>query len=115
MSHVGIDIVDIERFRAFSMKSHARLLARIYRPEELAYCLSAADPAQRLAARFAAKEAVIKALSQADIQRVDYKNIEILHDALGRPSAVLHGYPIHTAKISISHSDSAAAAVAMVE
>ncbi len=63
MVGLGIDAVDIERFTHWSAWSHTKL-KRIYTPDELLYCLSIQEKAaERLAVRFAAKEALYKALS----------------------------------------------------
>ena len=113
----GIDIVDLDRFRQTVKRSGTRFLDRIFTPAEQAYAKRHANAMPRLAARFAAKEAVIKALAQIDpARRFDLTHIEVRNDALGRPSVTLagvpKGYPI--VHISITHADHAAAACAVV-
>ena len=62
---IGIDAVEIERCAAFASYSHTRLM-RLFSPEEIAYCLQEpTKSAERFAARFATKEALYKALTQA--------------------------------------------------
>jgi len=62
MFEIGIDIQDIEPFRKKTLENDGRFYERIFTVEEVEYCLAKADPAPHLAARFAAKEAVMKLL-----------------------------------------------------
>ena len=59
---IGIDIVDLDRFQRMLDRHGKRFLAKTFSEEEIAYCQSRKNPAQHFAARFAAKEAVFKAL-----------------------------------------------------
>ena len=61
MIGIGIDLVDVQRFRTV-LQRREKISERLFTKDELSYCNSAADPTERLAARFAAKEAVMKAL-----------------------------------------------------
>ena len=70
---IGADIQKIEDF----VSPKRNFLNKIFTPKEIAYCLSKSRPAQHFAARFAAKEAVIKALSQFN-EKITYKQIETL-------------------------------------
>ena len=113
----GIDIVDLDRFRRTVKRSGKRFLDRIFTPAEQAYAKRHANAMPRLAARFAAKEAVIKAMAQVDpSRRFDLTQIEIRNDSLGRPSIKLLGVPnAHpSVHISITHADHVAAACAVV-
>ena len=113
----GIDLVDLDRFHEAMTRSGAAFLNRIFTPAEQAYAKRHANALPRLAARFAAKEAVIKALAQIDPRRrFDLKHIEIRNDALGRPSVVVTGVPKNypTVHISITHAERMAAACAVV-
>lgn len=89
MIGIGLDLVDIERFRAVLART-PRLKERLYRPDERAYCELRNDPTERYAVRFAAKEAVMKALGCGigDIAMVD---IEVCRAESGAPSVQLHG------------------------
>lgn len=73
---IGVDIEDISRFEG---KSDA-FLNRIFTPLELEYCRKFSNPQSRLAARFCAKEATIKALSALGINFAEYNLIEIFHN-----------------------------------
>lgn len=117
---VGIDLVEIDRL-AQARSRRPRLLDRIFTPAEIAYCLSRANADQSLAARFAAKEAVFKALGTA--QGMAWQDIEIITDGAGRPEARLGGgakrradeLEISSLVISLTHSRQYAAAVAIAD
>lgn len=73
---IGVDIEDIERFKGKSED----FLNRVFTPLELEYCLKFSKPESHLAARFCAKEAVVKALTALDIEAVSYNEIEVFHN-----------------------------------
>lgn len=73
---IGVDIEDINRFVG---KSEA-FLNRVFTPLELEYCMKYAKPESHLAARFCAKEAVVKALTALNILNVLYNEIEVFHN-----------------------------------
>ena len=108
---VGIDLIEIERVER-ALERRPRLAERLFTPAELAYARQRARPGRHLAARFAAKEAVIKALGQG----VSPRDIEVVS---GEPPAVrLHGRAAEVAAdteiaISLTHSRESAAAVAI--
>lgn len=90
MIRTGVDLIEIERVAAAIERFGPRFLERIFTPAERAVCGSKIDS---LAARFAAKEAVAKALG-AGIWRtgIDWTDIEVLRDAeTGAPLLLLHG------------------------
>ena len=109
MVSTGIDLVEVKRIQRSVERYGVRFLNRIYTERELAYCSGRAD---RLAARFAVKEAVGKALGTG-IGDIGWKDIEVVNDAQGRPTLVLHsaaealaGHLSFTQwSISISHTD----------
>ena len=86
---LGIDAVDVERFRRV-MERRPRLAHRVFTDAERAYALRASDPAPRLAARFAAKEAVMKALG-VGIGAIGMREIEVTRAETGAPDVVLAG------------------------
>ncbi len=108
---VGIDLIEIERVER-ALERRPGLAERLFTPNELAYARARARPGQHLAARFAAKEAVIKALGTG----VPLREIEVLS---GEPPRVeLHGRAAEVAgeravAISLTHSRESAAAVAI--
>jgi len=108
---VGIDLIEIERVER-ALERRPRLADRLFTQSELAYARDRARPGRHLAARFAAKEAVIKALGTA----VPPRDIEVIS---GEPPTVeLHGRAAEVAgtteiSISLTHSRETAAAVAL--
>ena len=115
MFAVGIDIQDIEPFRKRPYEEKKNFHERLFTAGEIEYCLSKADPAAHFAARFAAKEAVMKALGP---RRISPREIEVRNSSGGKPELTIHKKgalpPGHEIRISISHSGSQAAAVALV-
>ena len=115
MYEVGIDIQDVEPFRKRPFGEKKRFYERIFTAPEIEYCTARPDPAPHFAARFAAKEAVVKALGSKNIF-ISEIEVRLLPDGkpeieLHRPGALPDGHEI---KISISHSDLQAAAIALV-
>ena len=110
---IGVDIVEIERFAASMQRSGQSLIERIFLPEEQAYCSPQREPARCFAVRFAAKEAVSKALGTGIGAQLGWRDIEICRKASGEPFVVLHGTGAETARrmgvrevlISLSHSE----------
>ena len=113
---VGIDVTDIGRFTGLTREKDGAFLQKIFTPSELEYCFKGGDPAPHLAVRFAAKEAIIKALSCVGILHGGPGTIEIVRDSTGVPSALLQmpGKKSLTIQISLSHAQEIAVAVAVV-
>ena len=117
---VGIDIVDVARFKKAMDRWGVNLLARIFTDKELEYSRSKIHQSQHFAARFAVKEAVVKAVASGTADGFRWKDIEVRNDETGKPHVTLHGKfadilrnkPIH---ISISHTERAVVAVAVIE
>ena len=110
--YTGVDIESIIRFISPNLLRQT-FLNLCFTPAEQQYCLSKSNPAQHFAARFAGKEAVIKALSGMGFY-LERNKIEILNQENGRPYLVLHtdNEKILQLKsdISLSHSDTSAIA-----
>jgi holo-[acyl-carrier protein] synthase len=110
---VGIDLIEIERVER-ALERRPRLADRLFTEAELAYARDRARPGRHLAARFAAKEAVIKALGKP----LPPKEVEVV---AGKPPTVeLHGRAAELAGdseivVSLTHSRETAAAVAVAE
>ena len=98
-------------------------MARLLTPAERAYCASHADAAERVAGRFAAKEAVLKALGTGLAEGASWKHLEILPDAAGAPRVTFRGAVARNLRargatrchISISHQGEYAVAFAVLE
>jgi len=89
VNSLGIDIVEVKRVKALMEKWGDRFLHRVFTPWEIAYCKSKSSPEQSLAARFAAKEAILKAIGTGLSQGIRWTSMEIVNDKNGRPSVKL--------------------------
>ncbi|HEX9123150.1 MAG TPA: holo-ACP synthase [Actinomycetota bacterium] len=85
---LGVDICEIERMER-ALARHPRMRERVFTPEERAYCDSKARPAESYAGRFAAREAVIKALG--GYRGKGWQDISVSRHPSGAPSIVLAG------------------------
>ena len=120
---LGIDIIEVARVAASREKFGERFLNRILHPTEIAYCLSHKNPAPFLAARFAGKEAISKAIGTGIGASLGWHDMEICRKESGEPFVVLHGKGkellekrnARAALISLSHTEIHAAAVAVLE
>lgn len=111
---VGIDIIEIERIAEAYQRWGGSFLRKVFTESEIAYCLSKRDPAPSLAARFAAKEAGFKALSQAGIHVVKWRSIEVRREPGKAPELVVAGLDL-SCRLSLTHSRDYAAAVVVAE
>lgn len=84
---VGIDVVDVKRFKAAMKRFKGRLEKRLFTDSELSYCALSRNPETHLATRFAAKVSVFKALGRT----LPYKDVEITRDSNGRPALKVKG------------------------
>jgi len=100
---IGIDIVEVKRFKRLG----SRFLEKVFTAEEIKYCLKSAAPAMHFAARFAAKEAVIKATRKKNIA---LRDIFVRNRSGGAPEVFVKGKK-KKFYVSISHTDSLAVAV----
>ena len=118
---IGLDIVEVPRFDAALRRHAGRLEVRVFTAAELADCADRADRTLALAARFAAKEACIKALG--GVPGVRLRDIEVLRAPSGAPSLRLHGRIAEQAvrariartHLSLTHQASVAAAMVVLE
>ena len=115
----GIDIIEIERVKQSIEETDGKFCERVYTEKEIEYCESKKiQKYQHYAARFAAKEAVLKAISQLLESKFDieWKEIEILKDKDGRPyvNILKQGLNIDNIDISISHCKTYAVASVVV-
>lgn len=108
---IGIDIIEIERIQQSVEKFGGRFLNKIFTEGELEYSLSKKNKFQHLAARFAAKEAIAKALATGWSKGFRWKDIEIYNEKNGLPQVNLTGALAKfisgekSLKITMSHSD----------
>jgi holo-[acyl-carrier protein] synthase len=106
---VGADIVEIARVRALARRQ-PRFLTRVFSPEEIAYCRGKRLQWQHFAVRFAAKEAVWKSLGAKGLA---FRDISVSRGRDGRPIVMLKGRATSRVKITLSHSERYALAVAV--
>lgn len=111
---LGIDLVDVARFTTLDRRKHRAFLGRVFTSTELRYCFGRVNFGQHLAARFAAKEAVKKALHCVGVHRVSERNIEIRNDAHGGPLVRLVAMRQWRVQVSMSHTADFAVAVVFI-
>jgi len=87
---VGIDLVDIQGFRQ-RFEGRDELLASVFSPDELRYCLLQRRPWMHLAARFAAREALLKALGTGLAGEMAFRDVAVARDAAGAPALTVAG------------------------
>ena len=88
---IGTDIVNIKRMKSKLKKNNNHFKKRIFSKNEIAYCEKKKEPSNFFAKRFAAKEALSKALGTGIRKGIDFKNIEISNNRLGKPFITLKG------------------------
>lgn len=121
---LGVDIVEVERMRKILKRSPA-FARKVFSAEECAYCDATATPEAHYATRFAAKEAVLKALGTGFSQGIGVRDIEVRRTSKGRPYAVLTGRARQVAQalgvrelplsLSFTHSEAVACAMAITD
>jgi holo-[acyl-carrier protein] synthase len=89
VNSLGIDVVEVKRVKILMEKWGDRFLHRVFTPLEIAHCNSKKTPEQSLAARFAAKEAILKAIGTGLSQGISWTSMEIVSDKNGAPIAKL--------------------------
>jgi holo-[acyl-carrier protein] synthase len=108
---IGVDIVEVDRIRR-AIRRTPGFLARVFTQDEIAYCRAHQDPWPHYAARFAAKEAVWKALGQRGLA---LKDISVERDPRGKPSVRIKGRRARGLKLTLTHGEDHAVAVALKE
>ena len=119
---IGIDIIEIDRIKSSIETYGDKFLSKIYTPVEIEYCNSKANKFQHFAARFAAKEAVFKALGTGWIGKLKWNEIEVRNEVLGKPEINLYGTVlelshkkgIHGISLSLSHCREYAVAMVLL-
>jgi len=117
---IGVDIIEVARIRKAYRRLGKKFLEGVFTEAEQAFSLKHSDPAERLAARWAAKEAFLKALGTGYSQGIRWTDVEILDNELSRPSVRVTGKPAEIlgdmkVHLSISHLKDVAAAMAVIE
>ena len=120
---IGIDLVAIHRMRTLVERHGDRARQRLFTVRELAECDQRADPGECLAARFAAKEATLKALGTGKMPDTRWTDIEVVRNDDGSPELVLSGrvrafadqLGVRQALVSLTHEKETAAAFVVLE
>ena len=119
---IGIDLIEVERIaRQITGENHFR--EKIFSPKEIAYCEDKPNQAEHYAARFAAKEALFKALGTGWRGGLNFTEVEVLNDELGKPefnflgktSQIIEELNLTHIHLSLSHLAQIAVAVVIIE
>jgi holo-[acyl-carrier protein] synthase len=116
---IGTDLVELDRFR-LALQRTPRLAERLFSDAERAYAARQQDPTERLAVRFAAKEAVMKAMG-VGLWKFPMRDIEVIRAESGAPAVRLHGEALRVAesrgvtqwRLTMTHTDRVAQAIAV--
>ena len=108
----GVDIAEVPRIAAAIERFGDRFIQRIYTENEIRYCESKANKAERYAARFAAKEAAMKAIGTGLRGGITWHDVEVTRERSGRPTLAFHGVAaevaaklgMRRAHLSLSHT-----------
>ena len=117
---IGVDTIEISRIQKNIESLGTHFLEKVFTESEIAYCSAKANSAQHFAARFAAKEAVSKALSTGWAGEFRWRDVELTNDPSGQPRINVHG-PLReklagaSVFVSISHSHSDVVAMVIIE
>ena len=117
MIYTGIDIEDISRFENKTIQNDSKFLKKIFTENELNYCFKNANPSPHLTARYCAKEATVKALSNLYKGLVSYSKIEILKNENGSVyiNMLIDELKKYNYSLSISHEKEKAVAIVIIE
>jgi len=119
----GIDIAEVPRIAQAMERFGARFLQRIFTESEMRYCDSKANRVERYAARFAAKEAAMKALGTGWNHGVRWRDCEVTRQSGGRPTMTFHGRAgefasrlgVKNIAVSLTHTAEQAMALVILE
>jgi len=119
----GVDICEVARIAESIARFGDRFLQRVFTEGEIRYCKSKRNSTERFAARFAAKEAAMKALGTGASRGVTWTSIEVAHALGGRPvlrlsgmtSAIADKLGVKRTSLSVTHTESTAMAVVIFE
>ncbi len=120
---IGLDVVEVPRFEGVLVRHGERFERRVFAPGEIAACARRADRSRALAARFAAKEACLKALGTGWAEGLAFSQVEVENEPSGRPGLRLHGRAGERAAalgvvrihLSLTHDGEVAAAMVVLE
>lgn len=119
----GVDLAEVDRIREAAERYGDRFLTRVYTPAEIAYASRKANKYERLAARFAAKEAGMKAIGTGWRGGVRWQDFEVVNEPSGRPTLRFHGVArevaerlgVKSVQLSLTHTSALALAHVILE
>lgn len=117
---IGIDIVDVQRMREALDTQGPALMKKLFTEREIAYCKSKQRPHEHFAARFAAKEAVSKAMETGWSGKFRWKDVEVVNEPSGVPRIILYDFVasmLANSKVhlTLSHTKTTVAAFVVIE
>jgi holo-[acyl-carrier protein] synthase len=120
---IGMDVVEVQRIRELLRRHPDRGLRRLFTSAEVECCRASASPEQSYAARFAAKEALFKALGTGWSGGACWNEVEVRRERASAPQLILHGTTralaeslgVHRTHVSLSHTSEIAAAYVVLE
>lgn len=120
---VGIDITEVKRIREMIARHKSRFVQRVFTEGEIKYCSGRKRSAEHFAARFAAKEATLKALRIGLRKGITWRDMDVVIGDLGQPDIRLGGGAAHRAEelgvthlhVSLTHTEDYAAATVVAE
>ena len=117
---IGVDVVDVARMKSILTDQGAAFVDRVFTDTEVTYCRSKQNPEQHFAARFAAKEAVSKAMQTGWSGIFRWKDVGVVNEPSGAPkillyNAVSRSLEKSTIHLSLSHTENTVVALAVIE
>ncbi|MEX2117651.1 MAG: holo-ACP synthase [Bacteroidota bacterium] len=117
---IGVDVVDVERMKKTLQEQGEPFVSKVFTETEIAYCRSRKSPHEHFAARFAAKEAVSKAMQKGWSGEFRWKDIEVMNEPSGAPKIVLYGELARLLRdtkvhLSLSHTEKTVVAFSIIE
>ena len=117
---IGVDVVDVQRMKAILSEQGVSFIDRVFTVTEISYCQSKQNPEQHFAARFAAKEAVSKAMQTGWSGIFRWKDVEVVNEPSGAPKIILYEEVLLSLQscavhLSLSHTENTVVALAVIE
>ncbi|MDW7679479.1 MAG: holo-ACP synthase [bacterium] len=120
---LGIDVVAVARIQSSIVKFGDRFVGRVFTQQERVYCQGKINPYPYYAVRFAAKEALFKAIGFGVRNGIAWRDAEVVHDGMGKPELVVSGSCSQILKemnveriyLSLSHTEDTGVAVVVLE
>ncbi len=117
---IGVDVVDVKRMKVVLDARGTSLIKKLFTESEIAYCTSKKNSHEHYAARFAAKEAVSKAMQTGWSGQFRWRDVEVINNPSGAPKVVLHDFVAEQlakcrVHISLSHTENTVVAFAVIE